>query len=145
MTTDQRVSQGGTFMEVLYRSCCGIDVHKQFLVACLLVVDEAGCQHKELRRFSTMTGDLLTCVDWLKAAQCRAIAMESTGVYWKSPWNLMEGHFEIVMIVNAEHMKRVPRPGRPTRRMPSGSPSCYSWGFSNPALSRLALNESCAI
>ncbi len=99
-------------MEVLYRSCCGIDVHKQFLVACLLVVDEAGCQHKELRRFSTMTGDLLTCIDWLKAAQCRAIAMESTGVYWKSPWNLMEGHFEIVMIVNAEHMKRVP--GRKT-------------------------------
>jgi transposase len=46
-------------MEVLYRSCCGIDVHKQFLVACLLVVDEAGCQHKELRRFSTMTLDLL--------------------------------------------------------------------------------------
>ena len=63
-------------MEVLYRSCCGIDVHKQFLVACLLIVDEAGCQHKELRRFSTMTGDLLTCVDWLKAAQCWAVAME---------------------------------------------------------------------
>ncbi len=132
-------------MEVLYRSCCGIDVHKQFLVACLLVVDEAGCQHKELRRFSTMTLDLLTCVDWLKAAQCRAIAMESTGVYWKSPWNLMEGHFEIVMMVNAEQMKRVPRPGKPTRRMPSGSPSCSSWGFSNPAVSRLALNGSFAI
>lgn len=99
-------------MEVVYRSCCGIDVHKQFLVACLLVIDETGQQHKELRRFSTMTGDLLTCIDWLKAAQCRAIAMESTGVYWKSPWNLMEEHFEIVMIVNAEHMKRVP--GRKT-------------------------------
>lgn len=99
-------------MEVLYRSCCGIDVHKQFLVACLLSVDEAGRPHKELRRFSTMTGDLLSCVDWLKAAQCEAIAMESTGVYWKSPWNLMEGHFEVVMIVNAEHIKRVP--GRKT-------------------------------
>ena len=85
MTTDQRVSEGGTLMEVLYRSCCGIDVHKQFLVACLLVVDEAGQQHKELRRFSTMTPDLLTCIDWLKAAQCRAIAMESTGVYMPPP------------------------------------------------------------
>jgi transposase len=50
-------------MEVQYRSFCGINVHKQFLVACLLSVDEAGRQRKELRRFSTMTGDLLTCVD----------------------------------------------------------------------------------
>jgi transposase len=99
-------------MEVLYRSCCGIDVHKQFLVACLLVVDEKGQPSKELRRFSTMTSELLSCVDWLKAARCQAIAMESTGVYWKSPFNLMEGHFEQVMIVNAEHLKRVP--GRKT-------------------------------
>jgi len=132
-------------MEVLYRSCCGIDVHKQFLLACLLIVDEAGCQHKELRRSSTMTGDLLTCVDWLKAARCRAVAMQSTGVYWKSPWNIMEGHFEIVMMVNAEHMKRVPRPGKPTRRMPSGSLSSCNWDSLNPALSRLDLNESFVI
>src|SRR6266567_3781220 len=95
-------------MEVLYRSCCGIDVHKQFLVACLLVIDEKGRPHQELRRFSTTTPELLSCVDWLKAAQCQAIAMESTGVYWKPPFNLMEGHFEQVMIVNAEHLKRVP-------------------------------------
>ena len=99
-------------MEALYRSCCGIDVHKQFLVACLLVLDEKGRPHQELRRFSTMTPELLSCVDWLKAAQCQAIAMESTGVYWKSPFNLMEGHFEQVMIVNAEHLKQVP--GRKT-------------------------------
>src|SRR5205809_473913 len=65
-------------MEVLYRSCCGIDVHKQFLVACLLVVDDKGRQHKELRRFSTMTGELQQCVDWLEAARCQAVAMEST-------------------------------------------------------------------
>ncbi len=68
-------------MEVLYQSCCGIDVHKQFLVACLLVVDEKGQPSKELRRFSTMTSELLSCVDWLKTARCQAIAMESTGVY----------------------------------------------------------------
>ena len=99
-------------MEVQYRSCCGIDVHKQFLVACLLGVEEKGQQHKELRRFSPMTSELLSCDDWLKAAQCQAIAMESTGVYWKPPFNLMEGHFEHVMIGNAEHLKRVP--GRKT-------------------------------
>ena len=95
-------------MEVLYRTCCGVDVHKKFLVACLLVLDESGQSHKEIRRFSTMTGDLLACVDWLKQAHCTAIAMESTGVYWHSPHNLMEGHFELVMVVNAEHLKRVP-------------------------------------
>jgi transposase len=99
-------------MEILHRSCCGIDVHKQFLVACLLVVDETGHQHKEIRRFSTMTGELLACVDWLQTVHCTAIAMESTGVYWQSPYNLMEGHFDQVMIVNAEHLKRVP--GRKT-------------------------------
>jgi transposase len=99
-------------MEVLYRSCCGIDVHTQFLVACLLVVDEKGRQHKELRRFSTMTGELQQCVDWLEAARCQAVAMESTGVYWRPPFNLLEGHIETVMIVNAEHLKRVP--GRKT-------------------------------
>ena len=59
-----------------------------------------------------MTGDLLACVDWLQQAQCTAIAMESTGVYWQSPYNLMEGHFAQVMIVNAQHLKRVP--GRKT-------------------------------
>jgi transposase len=95
-------------MEILHRSCCGIDIHKQFLVACSLVVDERGQQHKEIRRFSTMTGELLSCVDWLQQARCTAIAMESTGVYWQAPYNLMEGHFDQVMIVNAEHLKRVP-------------------------------------
>jgi transposase len=95
-------------MEVLYPRCCGIDVHKKFLVACLLILSESGQMHKESRRFSTITDDVLACIDWLKEAQCTAIAMESTGVYWQSPFNLMEGHFEQVMIVNAEHLKRVP-------------------------------------
>jgi transposase len=93
-------------MEALYRSCCGVDVHKKFLVACLLVVDESGQSHREVRRFSTMTGDLLACIDWLAQAHCTAIAMESTGVYWHSPHNLMEGRFEQVMVINAEHLKR---------------------------------------
>jgi transposase len=95
-------------MEVLYRRCCGIDVHKKFLVACLLILSENGQLHQEIRRFSTMTSDLLDCIDWLTQAGCTAIAMESTGVYWQPPFNLMEGRFEQVMIVNAEHLKRVP-------------------------------------
>ncbi len=97
-------------MEILHRSCCGIDVHKQFLVACLLIVDETGRHHKEIRRFSTMTGELLACVDWLHEAHCTTIARESTGVYWQAPYNLMEGHVAQVMIVNAQQLKRVAFP-----------------------------------
>jgi transposase len=95
-------------MEIVYRRCCGIDIHKKFLVACLLILSGNGQVQKEIRRFSTMTEDLLACIAWLREARCTAIAMESTGVYWQPPFNLMEDQFEQVMIVNAEHLKRVP-------------------------------------
>ncbi len=101
---------GGTAMEVVYPRCSGLDVHKRFVVACLSVV-EKGQRQKELRRFSTMTNELLVMKEWLKAAGCTHIAMESTGVYWKPIFHLLEGEFEIVL-VNAQHMKAVP--GRKT-------------------------------
>jgi transposase len=98
-------------MQVLHSCCCGLDVHKRFVVACLIRYAEDGKQHKELRRFDTMTPELLRLVDWLQAAGCSHVALESTGVYWKPLFNLMEGIFEIVL-VNAQHMKAVP--GRKT-------------------------------
>ncbi|GHO64225.1 hypothetical protein KSC_031170 [Ktedonobacter sp. SOSP1-52] len=98
-------------MHVLYQCCCGLDVHKRFVVACLIWYSEDGKQHKELQRFSTLTPDLLRLVDWLQATHCTHVALESTGVYWKPIFNLMEGLFEIVL-VNAQHMKAVP--GRKT-------------------------------
>jgi transposase len=98
-------------MQVLYQSCCGMDVHKRFVVACLIWHDADGQQHKEIRRYSTMTGDLLQCNDWLQAKGCTHVAMESTGVYWKPVFTLMEGRFDVV-VVNAQHMKAVP--GRKT-------------------------------
>jgi transposase len=94
-------------MQVLYQRCCGLDVHKRFVVACLIWYGEDGKQHKELRRFSTLTPDLLLLIDWLQAATCTHVALESTGVYWKPIFNLMEGLFEVVL-VNAQHMKAVP-------------------------------------
>jgi transposase len=94
-------------MQVLYQRCCGLDVHKRFVVACLIWYAEDGKQHKELRRFSTLTPDLLLLIDWLQAASCTHVALESTGVYWKPIFNVMEGLFEIVL-VNAQHMKAVP-------------------------------------
>ncbi len=98
-------------MQVLHPCCCGLDVHKRFVVACLIWSTEDGKQHKELRRFDTLTPDLLRLIDWLQNAACTHVALESTGVYWMPIFNLMEGLFEIVL-VNAQHMKAVP--GRKT-------------------------------
>lgn len=97
-------------MEVIYPRCSGLDVHKRFVVACLSIVEQ-GQRHKELRQVSTMTSDILALKEWLQASGCRQIAMESTGVYWKPLYHLLEDSFEIVL-VNAQHMKAVP--GRKT-------------------------------
>jgi transposase len=102
---------GAREMDVLYARCSGIDVHKRFVVACLSCVQANGSRRKEIRQFSTMTNEIVALKEWLKAAGCSHIAMESTGVYWKPIFHVLEGHFEIVL-VNAQHMKAVP--GRKT-------------------------------
>lgn len=94
-------------MEVVYRCCCGIDVHKNLIVACLR---EGGRQ--ELREFGTMTGEIKMLANWLTEAGCEMAAMESTGPYWKPLYNLFELLGLDTMIVNAAHMKAVP--GRKT-------------------------------
>jgi len=101
----------GKDMERVYQRCCGIDIHKRILVACLILVTADGQRHKEVRTFRTITQDLLQLLDWLAANQCTHIAMEATGVYWKPLFNLLEGHFQ-VLVVNAQHIKAVP--GRKT-------------------------------
>lgn len=97
-------------MQVIYQRCCGIDVHKKMIVACLLICSAQGVQ-KEIQTFSTMLSDLYRLRDWLKAKQCQAVAMESTGVYWKPIWNVLEGELEL-LLCNAQHIKAVP--GRKT-------------------------------
>jgi transposase len=94
-------------MDVVYRCCCGLDVHKKMVVACLLSLDEQGQRHKEIRTFTTMTQELLTLVDWLAGADCTQVAMESTGVYWKPIFALLEGQFAVIL-ANAQHLKAVP-------------------------------------
>lgn len=93
-------------MEVLYRCCCGLDVHAQTVVACLIREGK-----KQTRTFSTMTDELLRLLDWLSAEGCTHVAIERTGVYWKPVFNLLEGVLEVVL-VNARHVKAVP--GRKT-------------------------------
>jgi len=98
-------------MEILYTRCCGLDVHKRSVVACLLTPGEGGQPTKELRSFGTMTAELWALADWLAAAGCTHVAMEATGVYWKPVYNLLEDRFT-VLVVNAAHIKAVP--GRKT-------------------------------
>lgn len=98
-------------MRIIYKRCCGLDVHKKVIVACLLVLDPNGELQREVKKFGTMTEDLLALLDWLQQAGCTHVAMESTGVYWKPIYNILEGHLEVV-VVNAQHLKGVP--GRKT-------------------------------
>jgi transposase len=98
-------------MHVVYERCCGLDVHKASVVACLLLAERDGRARKEVRTFGTMTADLLALAEWLLAAGCTHVAMESTGVYWRPIWNLLEGRFTL-LLANARHIKAVP--GRKT-------------------------------
>jgi transposase len=98
-------------MRIVYPRCCGLDVHKKTITACVLIRNAAGDDQQEIRRFGTMTRDLLELADWLHSSQVTHVAMESTGVYWKPVWNILEGQFEVVL-VNAQHIKAVP--GRKT-------------------------------
>lgn len=113
-------------MEVLYPRCSGLDVHKRFLVACLSIVQTNGQRHKELRQFSTMSNEILALKEWLKASGCRQIAMESTGVYWKPIFHLLEDEFEIVL-VNAQHMKAVAFPKNGCERCGMDRRSAATW------------------
>ncbi|MCL4533746.1 MAG: IS110 family transposase [Bacteroidetes bacterium] len=98
-------------MEVTYQRCAGLDVHKKELTACVMVSTSEAGVHKEIRSFGTMTQDLLELADWLEGQGVSHVAMESTGVYWKPIYNLLEERFEL-LLVNAQHIKAVP--GRKT-------------------------------
>lgn len=97
---------GGETMEVMHKRCCGLDVHKKTVVACIITPEG-----QESRTFATMTRDLLRLADWLAERHVTHVAMESTGVFWKPVYNLLEEDFT-VLVVNAHHIKAVP--GRKT-------------------------------
>jgi transposase len=98
-------------VDVVHARCCGLDIHKKLVVACLITSGQGTAAQKEIRTFGTMTDDLLALGDWLAGAGCTHVAMESTSVYWKPIYNLLEGSFEL-LLVNARHIKAVP--GRKT-------------------------------
>lgn len=97
-------------MEVMYRRCAGLDVHKDTVVACART-QEGATVEQDVKTFGTSTRELLELSEWLESHGCTHVAMEATGVYWKPVWHILEGDFELVL-ANAMHIKNVP--GRKT-------------------------------
>lgn len=100
-----------TFIQIIHPVCCGLDVHKKKISACLLTIDENGKEQYEIKEFGTFTNDLKKMKKWLINNDCPIVAMESTGVYWRPVHNVLEGTMEVIL-VNARHIKNVP--GRKT-------------------------------
>jgi transposase len=98
-------------MQVIYERSCGLDVHKKTVVACVVITLPDGQVHKQVRTFATTTASLLALADWLAAFQISHVAMESSGIYWRPVFNLLE-EGRTIILVNAQHMKAVP--GRKT-------------------------------
>lgn len=100
-----------TFIQIVHPVCCGLDVHKKKISACLITIDEQGKEQYEIKEFGTFTNDLFVMRKWLTDNNCPIVAMESTGVYWRPVHNVLEGFMEVIL-VNARHIKNVP--GRKT-------------------------------
>jgi transposase len=100
-------------MRIVYKRCCGMDVHKDSVTACVLLINEDGEFRKQTRYFPTMTRGLKEMAAWLASLEVEAAAMEATGVYWKPVWNILEADKKFqLLLVNAHHVKHVP--GRKT-------------------------------
>lgn len=104
-------TKNNRILSVVHPVCCGIDVHKKIVVACVLSPGNDGKVEKAIKEFGTFTDDLFELKEWLLEFECPVVAMESTGIYWQPLHNVLEDAFEIVL-VNARHMKNVP--GRKT-------------------------------
>jgi len=98
-------------MRMIYERCCGLDVHKSSIAACALISGKGKTQ-EETRRFGTMTSELRELAGWLQQKGIRHVAMESTGVYWKPVWNILEPAGFELLLANAQEVKVVP--GRKT-------------------------------
>jgi len=94
-------------METIVKRCAGLDIHKKSIMVCVLIVAASGKVEKFVREFGTMTCDLLSLSDWLEESEVTNVAMESTGVYWKPVYNILEDRFK-VLLCNARHIKQVP-------------------------------------
>ena len=84
-------------LKIVYPICCGMDVHKSFVVACIATTNDHGVTNYKSKRFSTFTGDLRRCADWLSENNCKDVCMESTGKYWIPIYNILDHTCNIVL------------------------------------------------
>src|ERR1044071_6208702 len=98
-------------MQVLYTHCAGLDVHKKSVSACIWITSDAGKAEKQMRQFGTTTPELQELVEWLRSFSVTHVAMESTGVYWRPIYEILEEAVTMV-VVNAQHVHALP--GRKT-------------------------------
>lgn len=130
-------------MEIQRPRCAGIDVHKKSITVCVLIREPGRKEQKFIREFATSTSALLNCADWLKELAVPCLAMESTGVYWKPLWNLLEGQFEM-LLVNATQSNTC-RDGRPISATVNGLRNYCNMVCSNRALFHPPPSATCAI
>jgi transposase len=94
-------------MQVMYRRCCGLDVHKDSITATILVFEQGKEREKRTKEFGTHWKELQRLAQWLRSCQVEKVAMESTGVYWKPVWNVLEKTLSLVL-ANPYQVKNMP-------------------------------------
>jgi transposase len=93
--------------DIVHRRCCGLDVHKDSIAACIRWVDDHGEINKDTRVFGTTTQELKSLARWMQEHEIRLVAMESTGIYWRPVWNVLEDSFEL-RLANSQHIRNIP-------------------------------------
>ena len=130
-------------LKIVYPICCGIDVHKGLIAACIATTNDHGVTTYKSKRFSTFTNELRRCAVWLADNHCKDVCMESTGKYWIPVYNILETTCTIVLA--HPNTLRLYRERRPTRKTPSGSPTFSNTIWCPAVLSLLLIFGSSGI
>jgi len=93
--------------DIVHRRCCGLDIHKDQIAACVRWAGDDGEIEQETRVFGTTTDQLRNMADWMRGHGVQLVAMESTGVYWRPVWNVLEGDFQL-KLANSQHIRNIP-------------------------------------
>jgi len=129
-------------LKIVYPICCGVDVHKTFVVATIAATDRKNITTYKTQRFSTFSKDLRALAQWLSDYHCLHICMESTGKYWSPVYNILEPSCRITL-AHPQVCQSDPGARRPTRKIPSGLPTCLSTIWCRGALSRKKQSGIC--
>lgn len=127
-------------LKIVYKICCGIDVHKTFVVACIASTDKHGVTSYERHRFSTYTKGLKNLLQWLLEHNCKDVCMESTGKYWIPVYNILEKIVRLSLLIQS--MLRLSVERKLTRKMPNGLLTCLSMTLFPVALCLLLTSAS---